>query len=555
MNRTLLVFSVLALLGSSFAITCGSAGNQCATVYLRDNELVLEKGKLDEQNGVAWAVLQDRVDTLGLSILYVNTSGSFEDAIQMNAAGFVEGALTQPLIHDYSVNYKNSAFDGEAYPEDLVEFMEAQFKWVKAQVSAAAHRTRDVSGMAPNTYWEQVGNVVKQVEGIVAGYEEMAPITQKLEFIDIYMLMMAGDMEDLGEKYINKTYPNVLQHVVIDRGSCSAFVRLTEGNKDLFVAHNLWNNYQQMNRIFKHYDFSLKSSNVAAHKFSFSSKPADLQSKDDFWVLSSGLVVTETSLIIINETLYDYIVPETVPAFMRSITANRMAHDGEEWTTVYALYNSGTHNAQFIITDMNKFSPGVSPLPAGTVHLMEDVTTYTEIEDVTAQFERQGFWAGYNVPYFPKVNHLCGYDVFSEKYGHWFVYDKAPRANIFRARRENVNDLDDMKAFMRNNEWETDPLSEGYPFNQISSRADLIPKKNPLGFFPDTHGGIDGKITNFEMSKIMDSWIVSGPSCDQQPEFSWEPEWPKASHVGMPDKWNFPWVHNVPVPGDELEVV
>ncbi len=46
-----------------------------------------------------------------------------------------------------------------------------------------------------------------------------------------------------------------------------------------------------MLRIFKTYHFPTRDQNVGSQWFSFSSRPGDLISKDDFYVLSSGLII------------------------------------------------------------------------------------------------------------------------------------------------------------------------------------------------------------------------------------------------------------------------
>lgn len=51
-----------------------------------------------------------------------------------------------------------------------------------------------------------------------------------------------------------------------------------------------------MLRVMKTYHFPSRDERVGSQWFTFSSRPGDLISKDDFYVLSSGLVVMETSL-------------------------------------------------------------------------------------------------------------------------------------------------------------------------------------------------------------------------------------------------------------------
>ncbi len=60
--------------------------------------------------------------------------------------------------------------------------------------------------------------------------------------------------------------------------------------------HSTHNTYEFLLRIVKNYHFPTDSPEVGSTWLSFTSRPGDIRSKDDFYVLSSGLVVIETSL-------------------------------------------------------------------------------------------------------------------------------------------------------------------------------------------------------------------------------------------------------------------
>lgn len=62
------------------------------------------------------------------------------------------------------------------------------------------------------------------------------------------LLQIAGDLEDL-EPALNKTSTDPS----LGSGSCSALIKLLPGARDLLVAHNTWNSYQNMLRIIKKY--------------------------------------------------------------------------------------------------------------------------------------------------------------------------------------------------------------------------------------------------------------------------------------------------------------
>jgi hypothetical protein len=73
----------------------------------------------------------------------------------------------------------------------------------------------------------------------------------------------------------------------------------------------------------------------------------DLESKDDFFLLNSEMVVIETSLTIFNKTLYKQLTPQSVPVWIRCQVANRMARNASEWVSLFSLYNSGQSSCCF----------------------------------------------------------------------------------------------------------------------------------------------------------------------------------------------------------------
>ncbi len=70
---------------------------------------------------------------------------------------------------------------------------------------------------------------------------------------------------------------------------------------DLLVAHSTWDEYSNMMRIFKQYDFELLNKNKRK-VVTFSSYPGCISSQDDFYNINSNLLVMETSLEVLVES-------------------------------------------------------------------------------------------------------------------------------------------------------------------------------------------------------------------------------------------------------------
>lgn len=84
-----------------------------------------------------------------------------------------------------------------------------------------------------------------------------------------------------------------------------------------------------MLRVFKTYNFPTRDQRVGSETLTFSSRPGDLISKDDFYVLSSGLIVMESSLENMDENNLNEIKPQTVPTWLRQTIASHLAKTAE----------------------------------------------------------------------------------------------------------------------------------------------------------------------------------------------------------------------------------
>lgn len=66
-----------------------------------------------------------------------------------------------------------------------------------------------------------------------------------------------------------------------------------------------------------------------------------LTSLDDFYILGSSLLMTQTSIGVFNVSLFSQLSPHSLLAWQRVRLANSLAHSGEEWAHIFSKYNSG----------------------------------------------------------------------------------------------------------------------------------------------------------------------------------------------------------------------
>ncbi|MEJ1282006.1 phospholipase B domain containing 2 [Cricetulus griseus] len=474
---------------------------------------------------VAWANLTNAIRETGWAYLDLGTNGSYNDSLQAYAAGVVEASVSEELIYMHwmntMVNYCGPFEYEVGYCEKLKSFLEINLEWMQ--------REMELSQDSP--YWHQVRLTLLQLKGLEDSYEGRLTFPTgrfTIKPLGFLLLQIAGDLEDL-EQALNKTSTKLS----LGSGSCSAIIKLLPGARDLLVAHNTWNSYQNMLRIIKKYQLQFRQGPqeayplIAGNNLVFSSYPGTIFSGDDFYILGSGLVTLETTIGNKNPALWKYVQPQgCVLEWIRNIVANRLALDGATWADIFKQFNSGTYNNQWMIVDYKAFIPN-GPSPGSRV--------LTILEQI---------------PFFEIVFNASGLQDLVAQYGDWFSYTKNPRAQIFQRDQSLVEDMNSMVRLIRYNNFLHDPLSlceacipKPNAENAISARSDLNPANGSYPFqalYQRPHGGIDVKVTSFSLAKRMSMLAASGPTWDQLPPFQWSlSPFRSMLHMGQPDLWTF----------------
>jgi hypothetical protein len=269
---------------------------------------------------------------------------------QAYAAGWLEGALPGYALRMYQtkLNVYNGTFTNGTIPQQAATWVDNQNNWIQQQISANPQ----------DNYWQQVKYIYIQMEGLLAGYLTAAdPVTQPMSLQDVQFINLQAEVGDilLAIDPIYRAQQDVLnmhdfervKATMMKNSHCSALIRISPDGSDLFAAHTTWTSYSQMLRVFKYYNIPLS---VGANAVQFSSYFGTLHSIDDYYVLSNRMIVIETTNNVANMSLYSYVVPTSLPTFVRIILANRITDSGEEWANTYAMHNSGTYNNQSVIT-------------------------------------------------------------------------------------------------------------------------------------------------------------------------------------------------------------
>lgn len=64
-----------------------------------------------------------------------------------------------------------------------------------------------------------------------------------------------------------------------------------------------------------------------------------------------------------NETLYKYVIPDSLFAWHRVRLANMVATTGKEWYETFEKHNSGTYTNQYIVVNYGLFKPNNALVP------------------------------------------------------------------------------------------------------------------------------------------------------------------------------------------------
>lgn len=479
---------------------------------------------------------------IGWNTLNVTTNADFSDLDQAYSAGFGEGAATYDSTWNNFLNTVGSAAD-PLQSANVTNFVTQNWAWMKSQVA---------ENSLNSNYWAQVGLQVRQFEGLLDGLNSVAPANQTFSFLMLQALNLAGDLIDLvpaldlqtRKPFAEMTKEQMRQYFVT-RTHCSALVKLALDLSDIFFGHATWSSYNTMLRTYKHYNLNYAS--AASKQISFSGYPGTLASVDDYYVTDTGLSIIETTVDIMNQSIYDgNVVPQSVLYWVRVMVASRMAATGEQWTQLFAEYNSGTYNNQWLVLDLKLFNPG-EPLVPKTFFIAEQIPGMVGIRDRTTTLQ-YGYWPSYNLFSIPEIAAAAGYVNASANFGpEMFDYSTCVRAQIFRRDQSNVFDMPAFMQIMQYNAYRTDPISKGDPYYAIASRLDLEPASNN----PQCFGAIDAKVSSWSMYFTgRESMAYCGPT-PQQTTF----ELNNATSAlggcspfnGIPDKFNFLWVHFKPV--------
>ena len=320
----------------SIIISIKSATEIEARIRKLGDQWLIETGPFsDVYQYIATAFYTNSLEETGWDFLSITTNNFFDDKIQAEAAGRLEGSLTKDRIFNHYTNMLSTA---GALKTDTYNFFKRQEEFLLSK--------KDEYG--DNSILFNAYLLYLQFNGLRDQYNKEVSEDKQIDPIEFNVMNSFGDVFDIDAKYDKPSFDKMTGEEIYNyfllNNHCSAIFKVNPNLSDIFFGHDSWYYYNMMTRIFKEYNFNFNDRSIKAHNVMFSSYPGSIVSNDDFYLTSKGLVVIETTNSNYNESSYDLISEESLLCWQRVQLSNRMAKNAKEWTNIFSQFNSGTYN-------------------------------------------------------------------------------------------------------------------------------------------------------------------------------------------------------------------
>jgi len=476
--------------------------------------------------------------------------------------GFSEGYLTATEI---SYQYENVLQDvfaghGDEMPKEYLDWCAQQRDYINKQIANAEEAA---DGSEP--WWRGVELVMSQLRGLADGYARYAGENPshglpEISYETFYALNSATDFSDGLELALFPEDPEVLERHRLNLrdglySHCTGAIRLTPEVDDLYCAHVSWTSWGSgFNKVMKSYVPRYTGLPVEDIEITYSSYAGLLTSMDDFYIKSginavTGedilIWVTETTYNIFNESAPSMVHPESVLTWTRAMVSALIATDGPSYYKWIVHNTSNTYDNNWIVVDYKRFgdllqeTKDLSPEErlqyinengVELIYTIEMVPGLHDAWDATSNLTEDGFYMSLNTPTKDEIFQAAEYP--DDPY--YAFYDGA-RYKLFYRLMPDVKSFEDFKSFLRYNNYENDPESNGDPGESISSRYDL--RDETCTRQANSFGAVDAKVTTLEQAKEGAFYVIVGPTLglnNHLPPVDLT-DWPDCHHAGIPD--------------------
>ncbi|KXJ12240.1 Phospholipase B [Exaiptasia diaphana] len=276
-----------------------------ATVYINQlsGAYSIKFGVIDKENGVAYGTYDDKIIKNGwgeLNIVAGSGQKPYSDIVKMHAAGYLEGALTAKRINQHYENTFGIFFKGKSDPffQKATMFLSEQEQWMRDMI---------IKESETSSFWKQMGNIVAQYDGLLAGYQAHPQTDKPLSSLAFQIMNALGDLIDLKEALVPEDSPDYdtmtedeVQRTIFKHGHCSVLIKVLAGYENIFAAHASWFHYSTMLRIYKHYNINNTDSSTSTY--------------------NNQYMILDLKRVELNKTLHDGAlwVVEQIPTYVES---------------------------------------------------------------------------------------------------------------------------------------------------------------------------------------------------------------------------------------------
>ena len=510
------------------------------------------EGKLDKM-AAAYATYTPSYEEKGWDFLtlssYEGVDDKYPDEIKNYAMGYLEGVLMYKRIYPSYFNLNNYKYykNKGVMPNSTYEFFQRNLQFMQNMTSL--YKDSD-------SYWHEVNNLYMQMRGLHAGYNSMAPDSEKIDLVHFQTVVSLGDVDEIANwkkeerpDFSKMTSEEYLDYIAF-RSHCSAVFKVADDFSDVWFGHNTWTTYNKLIRIYKEYKYVPNSKfPIKAQTITMSSYPAAVNSQDDFYITGANLYIGETTNHVPDLSLFDLLTPQSLMCWMRTMVANRLTDDGYSWTQIFSKFNSGTYNNQFHILDLKLIDTSKKSISPGALYIVEQLPGSCDVQEVTDVLKK-GYWPSYNTPFIMSVREKSGTIKDLIEHPENAVtqdYDTCVRAKIFRREQSKVKDIETYKDLIRFNNYLEDEYSLNEPSYSIAARYDLRE-----GNRSSCYGATDAKFASINEIKTTGKkkvHIISGPTTSHGLEpFEWKDAPCVATDplrfkvIGQVNKYNFDWI-------------
>ncbi|XP_012216141.2 putative phospholipase B-like lamina ancestor [Linepithema humile] len=452
----------------------------------------------------------------GWSIIEIETSSKYPDAVQAYAAGLLEGSLTWQLIHHHWHNTVNVVCKKWANDcQKLMRFLRENTAIVREHAELLA---------ATDPFWHMVRLFYIQLDGLEAGWRfavRRSLQTVEMDSEHFLWLAMAPDLLDHARALNDSDFRR-------DHAKSMIFLKnlSRDGSPLVAIGHHTAAPYAKMLRLLKKYTFGYHTlpisksvvAPVPGRSIVMSSYPGALSSHDEFYLTQGQnreLVIAGTPLITVNRGLWNLTnAKDQVMSSARIMAANRLAIDGHSWFRSMSLQAGADAVRQWVVLQ-----------PRGSiVWLVEQLPGIVRAADISKQYADDGiFWSTGEA----RLRETTSVDE-SDKYE-----GDVTKNELITRLKKNVTTMERFKKFMRGcSHEEVTVENEDQAWIQ-SYRGDLTKPAVPFGI-------IDAKIILADANGVESFEAVSGPSrLNSREPFRWSKSFPNVSHIGQPDVFDF----------------